>query len=250
MSKRPSLLIAVLFSVLGIAMPAHAVEYRLEVVNLWESALAAYAKTAELYDGASGPGLDRLEASLDQGTVPASVALGDRTLRWASESVAHAYGTVRVLAEIKPGGEGRQRWDAVRWEGQPGKRSVWVVAPSGSGRPQQLYRVVLKGDGPARQYLAYRPSNGRKAAAVKYPLSFLWFYEERGGIWDKYVSRSLELNEGLGAVVGENSNQTFPDQVYLIVQQGAQPTTYKAVLLWREPYSNFEAPNIPFPRRP
>ena len=250
MSKRPSLLIAVLFSVLGIAMPAHAVEYRLEVVNLWESALAAYAKTAELYDGASGPGLDRLEASLDQGTMPASVALGDRTLRWASESVAHAYGTVRVLAEIKPGGEGRQRWDAVRWEGQPGERSVWVVAPSGSGRPQQLYRVVLKGDGPARQYLAYRPSNGRKAAAVKYPLSFLWFYEERGGIWDKYVSRSLELNEGLGAVVGENSNQTFPDQVYLIVQQGAQPTTYKAVLLWREPYSNFEAPNIPFPRRP
>ncbi len=250
MSKRPSLLIAGLFSILGIANQAHAVEYRLEVVSLWETALAAYAKTAELHDGASGPGLERLVASLDQGTVPRSVALGDRTLRWASESVTHAYGTVRVLAEIKPGGEGRQRWDEVRWEGQPGERSVWVVAPSGRGRPQQLYRVVLKGAGPARQFLAYRPSNGRKAAAVKYPLSFLWFHEERGGIWDKYVSRSLDLHEGLGAVVGENSNQTFPDQVYLIVQQGAQPTTYKAVLLWREPYSNFEAPGVPLPRQP
>jgi hypothetical protein len=46
-------------------------------------------------------------------------------------------------------------------------------------------------------------------------------------------------------VVGENVNQFFPDQVYLIVQQAAQPTTYKAVLLWRDPAYNFEAPQNP-----
>src|SRR4026208_1714520 len=47
------------------AAPARAVEYRLEVVNLWETALYAYAKAAELHDGASGPGLERFQQSLD-----------------------------------------------------------------------------------------------------------------------------------------------------------------------------------------
>jgi hypothetical protein len=42
--------------------------------------------------------------------------------------------------------------------------------------------------------------------------------------------------------VGENPNQTFPDQAYLIVQQGAQPTTYKAVLLWRDPGYDLQLP--------
>jgi hypothetical protein len=241
-TSRLSLGIAGLLGAALGAAPAEAVEYKLEVASLWETALSSYAKTAELYDGASGPGLDRLEASLDQGEMPQAVTLGDRTLRWASESVAHAYGTVKVLAEIKPGGDGQQRWDEVRWEGQPGERSVWVVAPSGRARPQLMYRVALKGDGPLRQFLPYVPTSGYWSPAVKYPLNFLWFHEERGGLWDKYVSRTLDLSQGVGAVVGENPNQTFPDQVYLIVQQSAQPTTYKAVLLWRDTYT-LEAPN-------
>ena len=247
--RRRLLIVALLGPLLAVAptAPAHAVEYRLEVVNLWESALYAYAKTPELHDGASGPGLERLEVGLDEGAVPRGVTLGDRTLRWASESVARAYGTVRVLAEITPGGDGHPRWDEVRWEGKPGDRSVWVVAASGQGRPQRLYRMVLKGDGPPRQFMPYVPTSGSRSAAVKYPLNLLWSYEERGIVWDRYVSRSLDLHEGLGAVVGENFNQSFADQVYLIVQQGARPTTYKAVLLWRDPAYNFEAPRSPNP---
>jgi hypothetical protein len=238
------LLLAGLLAIIVPATPARAVEYRLQVASLWESALYPFAKPPELRDGASGPGIEKLEASLDQGSMPHAIVLRDRTLRWASEAVAHAYGTVRVLAEIKPPGDG-QRWDEVRWEGKPGERSVWMVLPSGSGRPQQLYRVLLKGEGPMRQFMPYVPTGGSRSAAVKYPLSFLWSYEERGLIWDRYVSRSIDLGEGLGAVVGENFNQSFPDQVYLIVQHAAQPTTYKAVLLWRDPAYNFEAPRRP-----
>src|SRR5215470_1661860 len=221
--------------------PAEAVQYKLEVANLWDTALASYASAAELYDGASGPGLDRLETSLDKGETPRAVSLQDRTLRWGGDSVVHAYGAVKILAEIKPAGSEGRRWDEVSWDGRPGDRSVWVVAPSGRGRPQQMYRVVLKGDGPMRQFTPYVPTNGYKSPAVKYALNFLWFHEERGGVWDKYVSHSMDLGQGLGAVVGENPDQMFPDQVYLIVQQGAQPTTYKAVLLWRDAYS-FEGP--------
>jgi hypothetical protein len=43
-------------------------------------------------------------------------------------------------------------------------------------------------------------------------------------------------------VVAENFNQTFPDRVYLIVRPAAQPTTYKAVLVWRTRHEDQEAP--------
>lgn len=224
------------------AIPAGAVEYRLQVVNLWDTALYTYAKPSELRDGATGPGLERLVASLDEATIPSGGVLTDRTLRWGSESMARAYATVRVLAEIKAGGDGHPLWDEVRWEGKPGDRSVWFVAASGRGRPERLSRVVLKGNGPPRQFIPFIPTKGSLSAAVKYSLSFLSFYEERGTVWERYVSRGLDLREGLGALVGENDNQTFPDLVYLIVDQGAQPTTYKAVLLWRESVYNIQAP--------
>jgi hypothetical protein len=244
MGTRRGLLIAGLLASLLEPTSAQAVEYRLEVANLWETALYPFARPAELRDGASGPGLQQLEASLDQGTMPHAVVLRDRTLRWSSEAVARAYGTVRVLAEVKAAGDGT-RWDEVRWEGKPGERSVWMVLPGGSGRPQRLYRTVLKGAGAPRQFIPYVPVNGSRSAVVKYPLNFLWSYEQRGLIWDRYVSKSLDLGDGLGAVVGENFNQAFPDTVYLIVQHAAEPTTYKAVLLWRDPAYNFESPGIP-----
>ncbi len=228
--------------------PAHAVEYRLQVVSLWESAFTSFLKVGELGEGASGPGLDRLQASLDQGRIPSGVVLYDRPLRWSSVAVAQAYGAVRVLAEIKPGGEGEQRWDEVKWNGKPGERSVWMVIPSGKGRPQQLYHVALKGTGPIRHFTPYVPARGLKVAAASYPLNFLWGYEDRGpALWDRYLSRSLDLTNGIGAVIGENTNRIFADQAYLVIEQAAQPTTYKAVLVWREPGSNLESPSIPGP---
>src|SRR5260370_29848186 len=106
MGIRRGLLIAGVLACLIAPTAAHAVEYRLEVANLWETALYPFAKPAELRDGASGPGLEQLEASLDQGAMPHAVVLRDRTLRWSSESVAQAYGTVRGLAELTSAGDG------------------------------------------------------------------------------------------------------------------------------------------------
>ncbi len=109
--------------------------------------------------------------------------------------------------------------------------------------------MVLRGPGPVRHFTPYAPSNGRKVIAVRYPLEFLWFYEERGGLWDRYLAQSLDLSQGVGIVAGSNSNPTFPDQVSIVVNQAEQPTTYKVVLVWREPPSNLEAPRSPRPMR-
>lgn len=224
---------------------AQAVEYRLLVVNMWDSGFNAFVKPGELADGASGPGLEELMASLDRGDVPRGPLLTDRTFRWASETVARAYGAVRVLAEIKPGGEGRPRWDEVRWDGKPGDRSVWVVEPSGRGRPQHLYHAVLKATGPARHFLPYAPTNGQRLVTVRYPLEFLVFHEDPGDLWKKYLSTSADLSHGIAVVAGANSNPLFPDVARLLVNQAEQPTTYKAVLIWRQAPTDFEAPRSP-----
>ena len=221
---------------------AQAVEYRLLVVNMWDSGFNAFVKPGELGDGASGQGLEELMASLDRVDVPRGPLLTDRTFRWASEMVARAYGAVRVLAEIKPGGDGRPRWDEVRWDGKPGEHSVWVVKPSGRGRPQQLYHVVLNATGPARHFIPYAPTNGQRLVTVRYPLDFLWFHEERGDLWETYLSKNVDLSHGVAVVAGANANSLFPDMARLLVNQGEQPTTYKAVLIWRQAPADLEAP--------
>ena len=238
-----------LLGLLIVASPARAVEYRLQVVSMYESAFASFLTSPdELEDGAAGPGLDRLEASLDQGAVPDATLLGDRPLQLTRDRIGRAWGGVRVIPDVRQAGEDRTLWDVGRWEGKPGERSVWVIT-AGTMRPQELYRVALKGSGPLRHFQPYTlPGGSAPVAVVKYPLNLLWFAEDRGTIWDKYVSRSLDLGRGIGAVVGENTNPSFPDQVYLIVSQGAEPATYKAVLVWRQRQSDREAPKVLQPR--
>ena len=69
--------------------------------------------------------------------------------------------------------------------------------------------------------------------AVTYPLDFVRFYEDRGpALWDRYLSRSTGLGQGIAAIVGENSNPSFADWVYIVIQHPPQPTTFKAVVAW------------------
>jgi hypothetical protein len=227
---------------LGGTSPASAVEYRLQVVSLYNTAFASFLQRGELADGASGPGLDGLEASLDAGRVPNGVILADRRVQPVRERLGSAYGGSRVIPASLVAREGPTSWDEIVWDGKPGERSVWLVSPT-MRNVQELSDTALKGFGPLRHYqpLSF-PLNGRRVSALSLPLNFLWFYADRGTIWDKYLSRGLDLKEGIGAVIGVNTDSLFPDQAYLIVEQPEQPTTYKAVLVWRERNAERQAP--------
>jgi hypothetical protein len=230
--------------------PAGAVEYRLQVVSVFQEALTSFLKPGEVRDGASGPGLDQLEAALDQGRVPPGAVLWDRRVLPAHERPAAAWGAVAPKVTLLPAGNGRV-WDEVRWEGNPGDQTVWLIAPGGRNT-QELYRLALRGTGPMRYYQPYNPAwDVKPQAAPKYPLSFIWFYEERGTIWSRYVSRSLDLGQGIAIVLGtnENDNASFPDSVYILVRHAAQPTTYKTALGWKQRDSDREAPTLKNPMR-
>jgi hypothetical protein len=79
---------------------------------------------------------------------------------------------------------------------------------------------------------------------VRYPLDFLWFHEERGDLWEGYLSRSMDPSRDIAVIVGANSNPLFPDVVRLLVNQAEQSTTYKAVLIWRQAPADIEAPGF------
>ena len=214
---------------------ARAVEYRLQVVSIFDTTFSSYLKPGELKDGASGPGLDRLEASLDRGEMPGGAILYDRRAQPVLDNIARAYGGTPVVPSPGPGGGGQATsWQEITWDGKPGERSVWFVSPS-IRTAQDFERVALKSTGPLRQFRVYTlPPDRSRLPAVSLPLNFLWALEERGTAWDKYIARSLDLGNGVGVVVGVDSNAFSPDQARLIVSHAEEPTTYKAVLVWRE----------------
>jgi hypothetical protein len=242
-ARRGGLLGAAAIAWLSITPTAGAVEYRLHVVSLPDTAYASFLRPGESKDGASGAGLNRLEATLDRGEFPHGPVLFDRRVQPVRESLARAYGGARVLPQVTLGGAGPIVWDEIVWEGNPGERSVWMISPSIINYFQEVYNVALRGSGPLRNYQPYTfPMDGSRATAVSLPLNFLWVQEERGTVWDRYIARGLDLRNGIGAVIGANFNQQFPDLVYLITQHAEQPTTYEAVVVWRQRTFDRQAP--------
>jgi hypothetical protein len=249
--RRAAALAAVLFSSVALPPSATAVEYRLQVVSVYEESFAALLRRGELAYGASGPGLDRLEASLDRGEFPRGAALYDRAPRAVSAALAQAHGAAPVRAEHSGDG-GPGLWHEVRWDGRPDEQTVWRVVPTGL-RHAELDRVALKGRGPLRQFLPFSvAARGHRGGAVSVPLGLLSAQEERGMPWTAYLSGVLDLSEGIAALIGVNASASFPDHVYLIVRHGKGPATYKAVLGWRPRHgshlNDIEAPGGDHPR--
>ena len=208
------------------------VEYRLRLVNLQHDAFTSYLTTAELADGASGPGLMRLAAAADAGDLGGGVVLYDRHLVPAPEPVARAFGATPVEARVKLGGGERDVWDEARWLGRPGERTVWIVTPR-ARRAQEVRRVGLSDVAALAQFRPTSPPLLARVpeASVAVPLPYVRSVEERG-VAGAYIDRALDRSRGIAALVAVNDDVVFPDRVYLVVTHAVRPATYEAVLAW------------------
>ena len=229
-----------LLAVLAASTPALAVEYRLKVASIFDQSLTSFLSNGELADGATGPGFQRLEAALDQGSLDRGAMLTHRPLGAVPDSIARAWGGIAVEAPIARGGV-VSLWDEVRWDGRPGERSIWIVKPDGRERPPAVKRVVLRGRTPLTIYRPYAVSCGKtRVPVMEMPIPLMAFQESRGDVWDKYIAKNLDMRHGVGAVVGVNNQRVFADLVYIIVEQGPTPTTFEVVLSWHD--RDVEAP--------
>jgi hypothetical protein len=223
---RPVLLAALLLA----PVPVQAVEYRLQVAHLKELAFASYFE-GRIGQGVGELAMTRLQRALEGGTIPRGALLYDRGAEPVTEAAA---GFRAIPAVATPGATAPARpWQEIVWDGVPGQRTVWVVAPMRT-KDQQVAHIALKGSGPALRYhipytVGFRPT---ALAAVSYPQVFVRMYAERGTLWDRYLGRHLAPAEGIAAVVGVNDNPTFADWVYIVIDHAPGPTAYAAVVGW------------------
>lgn len=235
-----------LIGLLLLSQPVHAVEYRLLVASVFDTSLTSFVAANELTYGASGPGLERLETAISTGGIEWGDMPAGRPLSGVPDSIARAWSGVGVHADILRGGVDAGRWDEVRWEGKPGERSIWLIKVTGNNRPQSVQRVTLESAGrPVRLYPPYVFTGGSgRLAVMQMPQPLIAFSETKGNVWDKWVGKGLDLGQGIGAVVALSSNALDADLVYLVVQQGDQPTSYRAVISWADPDIDRESPRM------
>jgi hypothetical protein len=229
---------------------AEAVQYRLQVANMYRESFAYY------FDGPIGKGagelvMSRMEKALDEGSIERGVLFSDRTFRYAWEAAARSFDAVKVITEVRPLRSPR-RWDEAAWEGKPGERSVWVIIPTTNHYPGAT-QVALRAAGPdaaLRYYIPYKVAiSGGPEVVVGYPLSLLRFYEGRDALWRRYLSRSLNLAGGLAVVVGVSDNESMADWIYIVVENPPQPTTFKVVVGW-DRRRDGDHPNLEWSRDP
>lgn len=68
------------------------------------------------------------------------------------------------------------------------------------------------------------------AGALEYGLQVANLYRE--GSTHYFDGSLVEPRQGIAAVVGENSNPSFVDWVYLVIQHPPRPGTFKVVVGW------------------
>jgi hypothetical protein len=224
-------LVALLATICATPVPAPAVEYRLRVANLDDSAYFHFARR-DGHDTESPFVLPRLEGALEQGTLPGGVFVSSRALLAVDTARARSFGAADTRQLAPSPGAGQ--WQEVRWDGTAGQRAVWVVHGEGTVR-QGVVGVGLRGPkGDLRHYIPWAPGPGDwRVRAARLGLDFVDFWYGRDGLWGRYLGPRLDLASGIAAVVAENPNTAYADSVFLVVQQPSTPTTYDVVIAWR-----------------
>ncbi len=220
-----------LVSVLSLAPSrALAVEYSLQVGNLIDDAFSYYIR-GNVGRGEGELLLPHLERALDAATVSRGALLYDRDIYPAGEGVARSFGAAPVRPVGQSATRDRGSWKTVRWEGKPGERVIWVVRPATIHLGKISHLALAGTAGGLRYYVPYSVTlSPTPAATVSYSLSFLRSGEDGTVLWERHLSRAVDLRGGLAAVVGVNT--VGGDWVYLVVEQPPAPVTFSSVLGW------------------
>lgn len=206
-----------------------AVEYTLEVQNLRDAAFRYYVR-GPIGQGVGELLLPGLERAIDAGTVSGGSLLYDRDTAPAGPDVARAFDAVPARVAVSSR-EGPGGWTAIRWSGEPGERVVWVIRPATTHWQQASELALGEGEDDLRYFLPYDVTlSPTPARVVAYPLAVLRQSENGSPLWATSLERAVDVRSRLAAVVGVN--HLGGDWVYLIIEQPAAPTTFKAVVGW------------------
>jgi hypothetical protein len=213
------------------ALPAWAMEYRLEVTNLDDRLFSSYEKNGTSWWSQKEP-IGRLEARLDQQQFsPAAVLPGHHVE--LLEDPAYG-GTTPTHVSLLPATR-QQAWTTYVFDGNPGDTVAFVVRTDMAAW-QEVEDVAANPDGTFRRLSIGGPgifgNSSREVPEVSQ--DFLANAVDRG-TFPQWVAQHAKAVDGMSLLVGQGHDTFYnPDRVYVLLKLPPEPHTFKVVVGWRD----------------
>jgi hypothetical protein len=211
-----------------LALPAWAVEYRLEVVDVNDMTYSAYQAH-----------LQNLEKRLDTQAFPSTAVIPGREVQVLTDPGYGGKAPTRL--SVLPA-TGEQDWTTVVWDSNPCDTVAFVVK-SDMAAWQEVYWIAADtGEGLKQLALSEDASFDHQGPKVPEVDNDLLANAVDRGTFPQWLAQHATPIDGLSLAVGQSNDQNYlPDRVYAVVKLPPEPHTYKLVIAWRD-HSNREAP--------
>jgi hypothetical protein len=229
--KRRTLVGSIFAVIWLVALPAWAVEYRLEVTNMDALTFSSHMGKATPWWHQNEP-MGGLEARLDAMQFPTAAVIPGREVHLLDDP---AYGgTVPTRVSLLPA-TGKQAWTMYVWDGKQGDTVAFAVT-SDMAAWQEVWDVAANPGGALRRLSIGGPSIFGHAwqEIPKVSQEFLANAVDRG-TFTLWVAQHAKVVDGMSFVVGQGHNTFYnPDRVYVFVKLPPEPHTFKVVIGWKD----------------
>jgi hypothetical protein len=212
------------------ALPAWAVEYRLQVANIDDRIFSSYEGKASSWTSQKEP-MGRLDARLDQEHFsPAAILPGHHVE--LLEDPAYG-GTTPTRVSLLPA-TGQQDWSTYVFDAKPGETVAFVVRTDMDAW-QKVMDVAADAQGTFRRLSIGGPGLfGGSREVPEVSQDFLANAVDHG-TFPQWVAQHAKAVDGMSLVVGQGDNPFYdPDRVYIVLKLPPQPHTFQAVIGWQD----------------
>jgi hypothetical protein len=213
------------------ALPAWAVEYRLQVANIDDRTFSSYEGKAPSWTSMKEP-MGRLEARLDQQKLSPTAVLPGHHVELLEDP---AYGgTTPTRVSLLPATR-QQDWSTYVFDANPGDTVAFVVRTDMVAW-QQVMDVAADANGTLQRLSIGGPgifgNSSREVPEVAQ--EFLANAVDRG-TFPQWVAQHAKAVDGMSFVVGQGDNPQYdPDRVYILLKLPPQPHTFQTVIGWQD----------------
>jgi len=204
-----------------LALPAWAVEYRLEVTDLNYQNYSTYQKH-----------LGNLEKRLDAQKFSTAAVIPGREVQMLDDPRYGGKPTTRL--SVLPATD-HQAWTAAVWDGNPGDTVAFVVDSDMAAWQEVWWIAADTGKGLRQLSLEDQGSLDHQRPEVPEVSQDFLANAVDHGTFPQWLAQNATPIDGLSLVVGQHdSTDTRPDRVYAVVKLPPEPRIYKLVIAWRD----------------
>jgi hypothetical protein len=214
-----------------LAIPAWAVEYRLQMVNLDYRTVSAY--TDPPLAGQPGEGsLRRLEERLDTQEFSTGAIIPGRDMLLLDDP--NYGGIVPNRLSVLPATRD-QAWTTFVWDANPGETVAFVIKTDMPAW-QEAWFIGANPEGSLRRWIIGWPSLfGRRSYEVPGVAYDFLANAAAQGTFPGWMAQNAKSLNGMSIAIGQGRHRIYnADRVYVVLKLASAPRTYKVAVGWRD----------------